>query len=166
MAIFIFFLIVLIIIVLMKFINNDDNSLNKHARELTRTRNKNWVANKEKYYKRFDFETYSEKLEENHIELTGVNIDSRIEPIIMCKDKEELMLIREHENEYDKNAVMVYRFTGELIGYLPRDEAARYSPLIDNGVPVRAYFGFHLYDEDSDYWLVIIYLVEYKKPGC
>ena len=39
-------------------------------------------------------------------------------------------LVPEHENRHDPNAVSI-RWKGQILGYLPREEAGRYRPVLD-----------------------------------
>jgi hypothetical protein len=49
---------------------------------------------------------------------------------------EELLLVREPDNKYDKNAIAVY-FGGRKIGYIPKANNITLSKFIDdNGAPV------------------------------
>ena len=155
----------LVLAIIIKTSKGNSSDINDYGKQYDKARKENRNHNKERYCKRFDFESYPEKKDENYVEVKGVHIDNRLEPCLICEPDEELMLIRELDNSYDKNAVMVYRFTGEIMGYLPKEEAAIYTPLIDADIPVRAYFGYRNYNEHSDYWQIMIYLVEYKKPG-
>ena len=50
-----------------------------------------------------------------------------------CSVGENLKLLREPNNPYDKNAVAVTRHNGEQLGYLPREAAKQVSQLLDNG---------------------------------
>lgn len=50
---------------------------------------------------------------------------------------DELMLVRERENRFDQNAVLVV-WQGEPLGYLPRRENQAVAAALDRGETVRA----------------------------
>lgn len=50
-----------------------------------------------------------------------------------CCDDDPVMLVREPDNDYDKNAIQVVDAGGDVLGYVPRDLAADLAPLMDNG---------------------------------
>lgn len=45
---------------------------------------------------------------------------------------EEVTLIREHNSQYDKNAIQVLNISGEKVGHIPRNVAGKLAPLIDS----------------------------------
>lgn len=53
--------------------------------------------------------------------------------------REKLQLRRERTNSYDANAIAVLTSTGLKLGHLPREIAARFGPLLDDGYDVRAF---------------------------
>jgi single-stranded-DNA-specific exonuclease len=55
-----------------------------------------------------------------------------------CRKGDRLVLKREPENPYDKNAVAVLRENGDLIGYLARDNAEWVARVMDGGKRVEA----------------------------
>jgi len=55
-----------------------------------------------------------------------------------CRSGEKLLLIREPNNEYDRNAIRVCRISREQIGYIPQMFSAEIAPLLDRGHPVKA----------------------------
>ncbi|KAI0779816.1 SNF2 family N-terminal domain-containing protein [Fomes fomentarius] len=46
---------------------------------------------------------------------------------------EEVMLEREPQNQYDRNAIRVKNISGSQVGHVPRNAAAKLAPLIDSG---------------------------------
>ncbi len=50
-----------------------------------------------------------------------------------CKQGEKLRLVREPDNHYDPNAVMVERLSGEQLGFLSRELADEIAPRLDRG---------------------------------
>lgn len=74
--------------------------------------------------------------------LAGVTHNGRA-AVIEAEAAEDMPvnLIRDTENRHDKNAVAVVLPTGPMIGYVPRDEAAQYAPLLDAGKLCEAWIG-------------------------
>jgi hypothetical protein len=69
--------------------------------------------------------------------LAGVTKNKRQQSIINLRFNEELTLIREPHNPFDKNAVAVYagdKYSFEQIGYIPSDIAQKLAKLIDSGM--------------------------------
>jgi HIRAN domain len=58
---------------------------------------------------------------------------SRQEVLSRCKVGEMLQLRRQPNHRHDKNAVQVLRQNGEMLGFIPRDEARLMAPEIDRG---------------------------------
>ncbi|HET9177450.1 MAG TPA: HIRAN domain-containing protein [Terriglobia bacterium] len=58
---------------------------------------------------------------------------SRQEILARCKVPELLELRRQPNHRHDKNAVQVLRQNGEMLGFIPRDEAAIMAPELDKG---------------------------------
>ncbi|GJE94457.1 SNF2 family N-terminal domain-containing protein [Phanerochaete sordida] len=46
---------------------------------------------------------------------------------------EEVRLLREPHNQYDRNAIKVVNIGGQQVGHVPRTDAARLAPLLDRG---------------------------------
>lgn len=94
--------------------------------------------------------------------LAGVTHEGRA-AVIDAEAEEDMpvQLIRDTENRHDRNAVAVVLPTGSMIGYVPRDEAAIYAPMIDAGKLCRAWIG--------DFWTERTYKipvigVEFYEP--
>ena len=69
--------------------------------------------------------------------ITGVTFKSRFgeprqELVTRCSAGEQLTLIRQPDNPYDPNAIMICRF--DDLGFLSKDIAADLAPLMDAGV--------------------------------
>jgi hypothetical protein len=62
----------------------------------------------------------------------------RQKEIKLCHEGERLILKREPENKYDRNAIAVLRENGGQIGYLSRDDAEWVARIMDNGDRVEA----------------------------
>ncbi len=58
--------------------------------------------------------------------------------IAKCQPGEAVKLVRDEDNEHDKNAVKVCRKNGQQIGFLGRDVAANIAPMMDDGAYVAA----------------------------
>jgi len=70
-----------------------------------------------------------------------------------CGHGSTFFLKREPENEYDQNAIQVrQKFksgASVLLGYVPKDKAAEFAPLIDSGWEPKLQFGRKFIDEKS-----------------
>lgn len=53
------------------------------------------------------------------------------ERIRKLKADEELQLVREPKNPYDRNAVAVYSSDGQKLGYVPKEDAPMVARVID-----------------------------------
>jgi hypothetical protein len=62
----------------------------------------------------------------------------RQKEIKLCREGEGLILKREPDNKYDRNAVAVLRENGGRIGYLSRDDAEWIGRIMDEGGRVDA----------------------------
>lgn len=58
---------------------------------------------------------------------------SRQEILARCRVPEILELRRQPNHRHDRNAIQVLRKNGEMLGFIPRDEAAVMAPELDNG---------------------------------
>jgi hypothetical protein len=54
------------------------------------------------------------------------------------KPAEELKLVRDPNNKYDKNAIKVFNIRGEQLGWISSDVADRLAVELDNGVSIKA----------------------------
>lgn len=50
-----------------------------------------------------------------------------------CSEGDAVVLEREPDNPYDRNAILIRDLSGEEMGYVPRDAAASYASLLDLG---------------------------------
>lgn len=57
---------------------------------------------------------------------------------IRLKKGEELWLIREANNSFDKNAVAVHNADGQKLGYIPRQDAPAVAKVLDSGKTCKA----------------------------
>lgn len=120
----------------------------------------NEEKNRRIYYLRYDTDKYTKPTEPYTTTVAGITFENRLGICGSCVKGEELMLAREPDNKHDPNAVMVVRFTGEVLGYLSRGDAEIYAPLIDDRVLIKTYFGTLSY---FDRWFdAYIELIEYK----
>jgi hypothetical protein len=55
-----------------------------------------------------------------------------------CRPGQKLMLVREPNNKWDKNAIAICLTTGERLGYISRDIAERLAEDLDRGVKMEA----------------------------
>ncbi len=60
--------------------------------------------------------------------------------IAKCRRGEPIFLVRQPDNPYDSNAVILYRQDGTDIGYLPKEKAVEIAPRLDQGSPVTAVY--------------------------
>lgn len=57
----------------------------------------------------------------------------RQEILAHCKVPEMLQLVRQPNHRHDTNAIQVRRENGEMLGFVPRDEARLMAPELDEG---------------------------------
>lgn len=57
-------------------------------------------------------------------------------PLLTVGD--ELELVRDPQNKYDKNAIRINSRSGEQLGHVPRLDAAVLAPLMDTGKELKA----------------------------
>lgn len=68
----------------------------------------------------------------------GVMHGNRQSVVSCCVRGEDICLIREPTNPFDRYAIRVLRLNGDDLGYVPRDIAAELAPMMDAGQQVRA----------------------------
>ena len=68
----------------------------------------------------------------------GVCGEHRQSLIAKLRKGEPIFLVRQPNNEYDSNAVILYAANGKDIGFLPRELAKEIAPRLDKGSPVTA----------------------------
>ena len=73
-------------------------------------------------------------------DLRGLMYENRLELAKKVYVGYVLRLVRE-ENEFDKNAIRVELEDGRLLGYIPRELAATYAPMLDGGIFMYAQVG-------------------------
>jgi hypothetical protein len=72
--------------------------------------------------------------------VAGVMHYSNRSRLMKIAEDDDLELEREPSNEYDANAIRVAH-GGAKLGYVPREIAQVLAPLMDAGLPLRAYVG-------------------------
>lgn len=71
--------------------------------------------------------------------VVGVTYEGRQSIVALLSVGEEVQLVREPDNPYDKNAIKVVRKTGQCFGYINRDLASGFAKKFDDyGKPVEA----------------------------
>ena len=89
-----------------------------------------------------------EPITEREVYVAGLNQPAkyananRQKIIRRCRDGEPIYLVREPDNPYDPNAIILCRGDGTDIGYIPTQQAAEIAPRLDRGSPVTAVFGY------------------------
>lgn len=61
------------------------------------------------------------------------DVSSRQEILARCTVPEILRLVRQPNHRHDSNAIQVRRGNGEMLGFIPRDEARLMAPELDKG---------------------------------
>ncbi|MGE3909726.1 MAG: HIRAN domain-containing protein, partial [Chloroflexota bacterium] len=56
-----------------------------------------------------------------------------------CEVGDELALVREPNNPYDRDAVAIYTLSGQQVGYIPAEIASAVAESLDTGVQAPAY---------------------------
>lgn len=72
------------------------------------------------------------------VKVTGVSWDNRQELIPNLIINEEVKLIRDFNNQYDKYAIAVKTIAGNQIGWIPKNLAKILAPEIDAGIEWQA----------------------------
>ena len=107
-----------------------------------------------------------EQVKETTFRVTGVTHAGRQERIRILdnfrKDDLQIGFMRETDNVFDKNAVAVLVMVKSIrkytkVGYIPRVIAARFAPVMDKGIKIRAELGGILggYGEKENYGMLI-----------
>ncbi len=93
-----------------------------------------YICIKRKYSSVIDnWEEDKSSLSDDVIQVVGITIPSR-KPFVSALEKgENLVLVRDLNNEYDCNAVMITNNEGKQIGFMARDCASVYAPKLDMG---------------------------------
>ena len=95
---------------------------------------------------------------------------NRQEIISKCKVGEDVLLIRDYENSYDRYAIAVLRKTGEQIGFIDKDVAFRHegmndlAPHIDEGGEVGAKIVDLIGESEKTNWGCVIEIEVGSKP--
>lgn len=96
--------------------------------------------NKATYFKYFDKEKYCIPTEDIETYIAGIHITGRVDNCLKCKKGGELMLIREPENKYDENAILIMSFRGDQLGYIPAHIAENLAPKLDDDIYIKVIF--------------------------
>jgi single-stranded-DNA-specific exonuclease len=64
--------------------------------------------------------------------VVGVTYEGRQRVVAQLIKGETIFLVRDPDNLYDPNAIKVMRGTGQQLGYLNRELAARITPILDD----------------------------------
>lgn len=65
--------------------------------------------------------------------IMGITFDKRMDFVKQLKQGEQIFLVREKDNQYDKNAVRVQNKAGEHLGYLKKELSEVFAPRMDSG---------------------------------
>lgn len=102
------------------------------------------------------------------VKVAGVTFEGRQGIISMLTGKEAVRIVAEPENKFDKNALAVHVSRGgevQHIGYVPRDLAETFAPLLDGEAVIGKIFeingGFEKWDGSRASYGVI---VEFEIP--
>ena len=71
---------------------------------------------------------------EFYTKIVGVTFEGRQRLISKLDIGEQLILLRNPNNPYDRNAIGVYNINYDMLGHINRDLAKKMAPLIDSGV--------------------------------
>lgn len=96
------------------------------------------------------------------VEIAGVHIGNRQASCVLCKKGDELMLVPEDDNSYDKNAIKIMTFSGYDLGYIPAYLAAEITPKIESGIVYRAFYSYNEYSGSLYRFYAYIDLKEYQ----
>lgn len=96
------------------------------------------------------------------IEIAGVHIDDRKLACMKCMKGEELMLVPDDENKFDKNAIEIKSFRGHMLGFIPAYLAAEVAPRIAEGIVYRAFYSHHSFEGKRALFYAYVYLKEYQ----
>lgn len=83
--------------------------------------------------KRKSYEENKTSANSFYTKVAGVSIGDRQHIIAGLKQGDELLLIRERDNKYDKNAIKICTLQGKQIGYIPAELAVNMAKKIDIG---------------------------------
>ncbi|WP_335499748.1 HIRAN domain-containing protein [Neobacillus drentensis] len=72
------------------------------------------------------------------VKLAGVTYDGRQGLISSLSVYDPIMIRRDRNNAYDRNAIGIYNSRNQNIGWIPRDVAATLAPKMDSGVKLYA----------------------------
>ena len=61
----------------------------------------------------------------------GIKFESRLDNLLTCRIKDQVLLIREPDNPIDKNAIHVTTMNGSSLGYVGKNRATLLAPMFD-----------------------------------
>jgi hypothetical protein len=114
---------------------------------------------KEKYFNHLNLHNDAHYKKKEVTKLMGIHIDNRYQEIKKCSDGEELMLVREPNNNFDSNAIAVIKFNNKLVEYIPKQEAQKMAPLMDSGKIFRCTLAYAV--EVNNFKEAVITIFEY-----
>lgn len=94
----------------------------------------------------------------NEINLAGVSWDNRQNIVNEIVPETKLLLVRDYQNQYDKNAIAVKLLNDIQIGWIPKRIAEIMAPEIDAGVVWEAEVKSILGNDETHYKGVLIKL--------
>ncbi len=71
--------------------------------------------------------------------VAGIYYEGRREVVSSLSSSEQVVFEREPQHPHDPNAIAIHTQDGRSIGYIPRDEARRIAPLMDQGIDFVGY---------------------------
>ncbi len=66
--------------------------------------------------------------------VAGIYYEGRREVVSSLSSSEQVVFKREPQHPYDPNAIAIHTQDGRSVGYIPRDEARRIAPLMDQAI--------------------------------
>ncbi|MNO11630.1 HIRAN domain protein [compost metagenome] len=94
----------------------------------------------------------------SEINLSGVSWENRQNVVNQINEQTELLLVRDYNNQYDKNAIAVKLKNDVQVGWIPKKTAEIMAPEIDAGVNWEAKFSSILGNEETQLKGVLIKL--------
>ncbi len=69
-----------------------------------------------------------------YTKVAGISFEGRQRTVEVLEENEELILKREKDNKFDKNAIQIFNKTGIMISYINKVLAGDMAKLMDSGV--------------------------------
>lgn len=73
----------------------------------------------------------TEKEESTIVSVVGINYENRKESVDKLRINDNVYLVREKENQYDKNAISVVNKENRKLGYVEKERAKEIAPILD-----------------------------------